>query len=45
MDKKTIRNILLFMERVNLKGSEVRAFVECINELNFELGKDIENKQ
>jgi hypothetical protein len=32
---KTIDNIILFMERVPLKGSEVPAFIECMQYLNI----------
>ena len=31
MNKKTIENILRFLERTELKWNEVPAFVECIN--------------
>lgn len=33
MNKKTIENILRFLERTELKWNEVPAFVWCINEL------------
>lgn len=33
MNKKTIENILRFLERTELKWNEVPAFVECINAL------------
>ncbi len=33
MDPKIIQAIIQFMQRADLKGAEVPAFVSCINEL------------
>ena len=44
MNKKTIENTLKFMERVELKWSEVFAFIECINALTEEFRKEEPSK-
>ena len=40
MKKNTILTIIAFLERANLMGKEVKAYNECIQELNNEFSKE-----
>jgi hypothetical protein len=44
MDKETIKLILQFMQRVQLTGQEVPAYMKCITDLNEELKKPVEEE-
>ena len=44
-NKTTIENIMKFMQRAELKGAEVPAFVECVNYLNWLLIEKEETKE
>jgi len=43
MNKKIIENTIKFMQRVDLKGNEVGAFVECIQLLTKLANEEKEN--
>jgi len=45
MKPETIQNIMIFMNRVDLKGSEVQAFANCVNALQEELNKPVDNSK
>lgn len=42
MKENTIKNILVFLGRVQLTGAEVAAYNEVVNELKSELTKPVE---
>ena len=45
MDKQTIENLLKFLQRVDLKGNEVPAFLECTQKLNNLLQEEKKEKK
>ena len=44
MNNETIQNIVIFLNRVDLKGSEVQAYTEAMTEL-AEMAKENEEKE
>ena len=44
LSDQTKNNLLAFLQRTDLKGSEVASFVEIIQCLNSPVNEDIENK-